>query len=252
VEVFAPEDPLQGRPEAMPRHAFPPTRWSVILDAQDDDPAALATFCRSYWFPLYSNARRTGRSVADAEDLTQSFFERILSVDFLGQARRERGRLRGFLLRSFNNFAAEEWRKRGAQKRGGGQRELAFDALSAEERLALEPSDHVTPEVEYERAWARELLRQALAKVAADYEGAGNGGLFHAMRDQLTEGSSESSYRGLAESLGLSEASARFAAFKLRQRYRLAVHELVESTVASPEDVEKEMVHLRLLFRAQP
>ncbi len=232
--------------------AFPPTRWSLVLDAQGDDPAALATFCRSYWFPLYSYARRTGRGVADAEDLTQSFFERILSLDFLGRARRERGRLRSFLLRSFNNFAAEEWRKRGAQKRGAGQTPLAFDALSAEERLALEPPDNVTPEVEYERAWGRELLRQALARVAADYESAGNGDLFRALRDQLTEGSSETSYRGVAATLGLTEASARFAAFKLRQRYRIALQELVEGTVTNPEEVEDEMVHLRLLFQAQP
>src|SRR5687768_18491471 len=106
---------------------FPQTRWSVILDAQDDSPAGLTTFCRAYWFPLYSYARRMNLSVADAEDLTQSFFERLLSRDLLAHARRERGRLRSFLLRSFKNFAAEEWRKQGAQKRGGAQPILPMD-----------------------------------------------------------------------------------------------------------------------------
>ena len=137
-----PEDASQ---EAAACAAFPKTRWSVVLEAQDDDPAALAALCSAYWFPLYSYARRRG--MADAEDLTQSFFERLLSREVLGHARRERGRLRNFLLRSLTNFAAEEWRKRGAQKRGGGQPVLEFDALSAQERYALEPHAATTPEM---------------------------------------------------------------------------------------------------------
>ena len=188
-------------------------------------------------------------SVADAEDLTQAFFERLLSRDLLGHAQRERGKLRNFLLHSFNNFAAEEWRKRGAQKRGSGQPVLEIDALSAEERFALEPHDNVTPEVEYERAWARELLRQALDKLAAAYESAGNGAIFRALRDQLVEGSAATSFKEIAAALGLTEASARFAAFKLRQRYRAALREIVAETVAIEAEVEKELIHLRTLFQ---
>ena len=230
--------------------AFPNTRWSVILDAQNDDPTALAFFCRTYRFPLYSYARRWGMSVADAEDLTQSFFERLLSRDILGQARRERGKLRTFLLRSFTNFATEYWRKQNAQKRGSGRPLVEIDALQLEERFALEPHDKITPEVEYERAWARELLRQALEKLGASYEALGKGALFHALRDQLADGTSDHSYQVIASSLGLTEASARFAAFKLRQRYRAILHEIVAETVANDGEVEEELVHLRALFQS--
>lgn len=230
--------------------AFPNTRWSVILEAQKDDPAALAVFCRTYRFPLYSYARRWGRSVADAEDLTQSFFERLLSRDILGQARRERGKLRTFLLRSFTNFATEYWRKQNAQKRGSGEPLVEIDALQLEERFALEPHDNITPQVEYERAWARELLRQALEKLEASYHSVGKGAIFHALRDQLAEGTSDDSYQVIANSLGLTEASARFAAFKLRQRYRAILHEIVAETVASEDEVQEELVHLRALFQS--
>jgi RNA polymerase sigma-70 factor (ECF subfamily) len=219
----------------------------VILDAQNDDPTALASFCRAYWFPLYSYARRMGN--ADAEDLTQAFFERLLSRDVLCQARRERGRLRNFLLRSLTNFAAEEWRKRGAQKRGSGQPAVEIDALSAKERYALEPHDGTTPELEYERAWAREVLRQALDKLGAAYTAAGNGEVFGALRDQLVEGSADQRYQNIAASLGMTEGSIRFAAFKLRQRYRAALREIVAETVSNMDEVEAELAHLRTLFQ---
>jgi RNA polymerase sigma-70 factor (ECF subfamily) len=229
---------------------FPRTRWSLILNAQDDDPDALAGFCRAYWFPLYSYARRLGLGVADAEDLTQSFFERLLARDLLSSARRERGRLRSFLLRSFKNFSTEQWRKEGAQKRGGNSPMLALDALSAEELLAMELQDRATPELEYERAWSRELLRQALQTLEAVYESSGNGEIFRALRDQLADGSSGRSYQEIAAALGVSEASARFAAFKLRQRYRETLREIVANTVASDAEVDEELAYLQTLFQA--
>jgi len=119
-----------------------------------------------------------------------------------------------------------------------------------EERFALEPHDNVTPAVEYERAWARELLRQALAKLGAAYEATGKGAIFLALQDQLAEGSSDRSYQVIASSLGLTEASARYAAFKLRQRYRAVLHEIVAETVADEAEVEEELVHLRAVFRS--
>jgi RNA polymerase sigma-70 factor (ECF subfamily) len=242
-----PENPDHASPEAGAPAAFPKTRWSVVLDAQENDPAALATLCGAYWYPLYSYARRMG--IAEAEDLTQSFFERLLLRDVLAHARRERGKLRNFLLRSLTNFAAEEWRKRGAQKRGSGQPALEFDALSAKERYALEPHDATTPELEYERAWAREILRQALDKLGAAYKEAGNDEVFGALRDQLVEGSTDQSYESIAASLGMTEGSIRFAAFKLRQRYRAALREIVAETVTGMEEVEAELAHLRTLFQ---
>lgn len=129
--------------------AFPPTRWSLVLNAGEDDPVARATFCHAYWFPLYCYARRTGKGVEDAEDLTQAFFERMLARDFLAQAKSSRGRLRTFLLRCFANFMTEQWRRDTMQKRGAGKPVLAIDAMSAEERLALEPHDATTPELEF-------------------------------------------------------------------------------------------------------
>ena len=54
---------------------FPPTSWTVVLAAVDDEghvaDRALSILCGNYWYPLYAYARRLGKPPAEAEDLTQ-------------------------------------------------------------------------------------------------------------------------------------------------------------------------------------
>src|SRR5688572_30031876 len=101
--------------------AFRTTHWTQILEAaQPTAPgseSALADFCTAYWRPLYAFLRRKGISQMEAEDLTQDFFRRIISKRSLGSVRREGGRFRSFLLRSMENFLADEWDRSQAQKR---------------------------------------------------------------------------------------------------------------------------------------
>src|SRR5579859_1934208 len=64
---------------------FHETRWTIVLQAvESSSPAsaeALASLCRIYWYPLYAFARRSGLSQADAADVTQAFFERLLAKE---------------------------------------------------------------------------------------------------------------------------------------------------------------------------
>jgi RNA polymerase sigma-70 factor (ECF subfamily) len=228
---------------------FPQTRWSVVLEAQGDDPEALAKFCAAYWLPLYRFARRKGTSPSDAEDLTQAFFERLLSRDLLGSVRQERGRLRDFLLTSFSRFTTEEWRRANAQKRGGGRAFLAMDVSAVESELASELQHQVTPELEYQRSWARTIIAQAVARLGDEFAAAGKGAVFRALEDQLTDGAAQSSYKDVGAGLGLSEASARFAAFQLRKRFRELLFQIVADTVANPAEAEAELAELRKVFR---
>ena len=59
--------------------------------------AALATLCQRYWYPLYAFVRRLGHQPADAQDLTQAFFARLLEKQYLRAAEPERGLFRSFL-----------------------------------------------------------------------------------------------------------------------------------------------------------
>src|SRR5438445_2119389 len=87
--------------------AFTTTHWSVVLTAQGESPAAeeaLEKLCRIYWWPLYGFVRRQGHTPEEAQDLTQGFFAMLLERRDLDAVRREKGRLRSYLLASLKNF----------------------------------------------------------------------------------------------------------------------------------------------------
>ena len=228
---------------------FPQTRWSMVLSAQADDPAALAELCRAYWYPLYCFARRLVSDPADAEDLTQGFFATLLSRDGIRLASAERGRMRSFLLAGLKNHAMELHRRGTAQKRGGGQALVEFDAMEAEQRYALEPRDDQSPEREFDRAWARQLLDAVLARMAAIYTAGGKSDLFLALRDHLTSGET-ADFAAIGTQFGLSPGRVRLAAFKLRERYRELLREIIRETVTTDAAVEDELQYLRGLFEA--
>lgn len=230
--------------------SFPKTRWSLILEAQESNPEALADLCRQYWHPLYVYARRTGASSADAEDLTQSFFITILSRELFQKAAPGQGLLRSLLLRSFKNFRVSEWRKATAKKRGGEVAMIEIDAASAEAMLASEPVDCVSPEIEFERQWAREILKQAKERLLETYQAAGKKSEFEVFVEQLDDGKSERSYREIAKELGVKEPAARFIGFKFRQRYRELLEEIVSETVATREEAQEELQHLLTVFQS--
>ena len=87
--------------------AFATTHWSVVLTAQGESAAAqeaLERLCRTYWPPIYSFIRREGRTVEDAQDLTQSFFARLLERRDFAAVSQEKGRLRSYLLAALKHF----------------------------------------------------------------------------------------------------------------------------------------------------
>jgi hypothetical protein len=78
--------PGAASPEPSERGHFPTTRWSLIVSSRQRATAnsreALASFCNTYWYPLYAYVRRQGESVEDAQDLTQGFFSRLLEKHY--------------------------------------------------------------------------------------------------------------------------------------------------------------------------
>jgi RNA polymerase sigma-70 factor (ECF subfamily) len=112
--------------------AFATTHWSIVLSAQGESPAAreaLERLCRTYWRPLYAFLRRQGYSHEEAEDLTQGFFVVLLDRRGFDALRKERGRLRSFLLVSLKHFLADQHRRALRIKRGRGQRPIPLDEL---------------------------------------------------------------------------------------------------------------------------
>ena len=234
-------------------HRFRTTRWSLVLDASGatGTPAALEELCAAYWYPLYAFARRRGNAEADAQDLVQGFFATLIEKDYLGDADRDRGRFRTFLLAAFKHFVSKERAKAGALKRGGDRTRLTLDFEDGERRYQLEPEDARTPEAEYERRWALTLLSRAQERLAASYRGgaAKRRDQFEALRPLLTGGPTQP-YKDLAAQLGMSETAVKVAVHRMRQRYKDALRAEIADTVQDPMFIDDEITRLLTAVRS--
>lgn len=232
--------------------AFAPTRWSVVLAAGQEDSvharAALATLCQAYWYPLYSYVRRQGHSPADAQDLTQEFFARLVAKRYLARVQRAGGRFRSFLLTAIQRFLANEWDRAHAQKRGGFAAVVSIDAADAESRYRLEPAHELTAEKIFEQRWAEALLARVLARLRAEYASAGKEALLDALSASLSQPRGAVPYAAIATRLNTTEAAVRMAAHRLRARYREVLRAEIADTVASPAEVEEEIRYLFATF----
>jgi RNA polymerase sigma-70 factor (ECF subfamily) len=200
--------------------------------------------CEDYWFPLYAFVRRSGYDAADAEDLTQEFFARLLEKQYLAAADRHRGKFRCFLLASLKHFLANEWHRAHAQKRGGRQGVISINFQAAEDRYRLQAADTLTPERLYERRWALALLEQVLGRLREETAREGNSALFEQLKELLTGQSGSRSYAEMAQELGTTEGALKMAVHRLRRRYRTLLKAQIAQTVAGPEDLEDELRHL--------
>jgi RNA polymerase sigma-70 factor (ECF subfamily) len=231
---------------------FATTHWSVVLSAGDSAipgaREALEKLCRTYWYPLYAYVRRRGHDAHEAQDLTQEFFVRFLASHTLQSMDRNKGRFRSFLLAAMNHFLANEWKRGQTLKRGGAVTFLSRDEAIAEERYRLEPATDLTPEKIYERRWALTLLDQVLQRLREEYVSAGKGELFDHLRTFLSDAKGAMSYAEAAAKTGISEAAARQAVHRLRQRYRESMRAEIAHTVSSPQEVEEELRHLFAVF----
>ena len=233
--------------------AFLSTHWSVVLRVQQSDEgasaAALDYLCRTYWYPLYVFARRLGNSPEDAADLTQEFFSQLLARGGLASASPDRGRFRNFLLGSFKNLIANEWKRANCQKRGGGAETYSLDEADAEERYRLEPAENRTPETIFDRRWAEAVLGRVIARLRTECDGDGpdRARRFEVLKVFLLEDKGTISLAEAASQLGLSVIATKGVVHRLRQRYREIFREEIAHTVALPEEVDDE---IRYLFKA--
>jgi len=169
---------------------FPTTSWTMVSAAgrhSCGSADALSELCATYWLPVYAFIRKKGYSREDSEDLCQSFFTRVLDHGTLGEARRERGKFRSFLLASATHFVANEWDRSRAQKRGGDGATLSFDFEAGEESYHREPYHQLTPEALYERQWAAALLDRVLGRQREEHAQRDHVPVVHPLQVEVTE-----------------------------------------------------------------
>jgi RNA polymerase sigma factor (sigma-70 family) len=233
--------------------AFATTQWSMVLAAQGQSPAAqeaLEKLCRIYWRPVYSFVRRQGNGPEEAEDLTQGFFALLLERRDLDAVRKEKGRLRSYLLTAVKHFLASEQRRAMTAKRGKGQGLIPLEELSASERSEMEPADSLTADRIYERRWALTLMEQVLRRLKDEYFAADNAAVFDSLKQLLPDEPGAPSRAEIALQLGMTDNALRQALHRFRHRYQALLREEIANTVAITSDIEDELRHLISVLRS--
>jgi len=230
-------------PADEPPKWFQTTHWSVVqavAGASSIARAALEQLCRTYWYPLYAYARRSGQSAHDAEDSVQAFFLRCLEKGIFTTADRDKGRFRSFLLVAFKRFVANEHARARTQKRGGNHAFVELDALSAERRYECEPIELESADRLFDRRWALTLLEQVLTRLEREQRSAGNAESFAALKSFLSGKERGTPYAKLAAQLGMNEGAVKTAVHRLRKRYRELLEAEIAHTVSSPDEIDEE------------
>jgi len=243
-----------GNSAARTAAQFTTTHWSVVFAAghggSTSAAEALNELCRTYWYPLYAYARRTGSSPEDAEDLTQGFFRHLVECRLVDSADAAKGRFRSFLLRSFCNFKATEHAHATRQKRGGGQTILSLDAAGAEAKFGRDLSDTNNPEALYARNWALAVLDEAMLQVEREFAASGREHVFQVLRPYLQGDENALSHAAAGRELSTTEATVGVMVYRLRRRYREVLNGVVLRTVSSPAEVEEELRYLLQVVQA--
>jgi len=227
---------------------FATTHWSVVLEAKGDDAAraneALEKLCHVYWPPIYAFIRRNGFNSADAKDLTQEFFYRLLSKEYLRHLQDQRGKFRSFLLTFIKHFLSDERDKASTQKRGGGQMFFSLDDTTGEDLFQAEIATQLSPDQLFERSWAESVLQQALHRLADEYARSGKEALYEKLKDIQPGEHGPLSYAEIGAEIGMSETAVKSAVHRLRRRHREIIREEIAHTVIRPEDIDDEIRYL--------
>jgi RNA polymerase sigma factor (sigma-70 family) len=225
------------------------THWSVVLEAgkTENAEAAMGELCQAYWYPIYAFVRRRGYQAADAEDLTQEFFGRLIKTRSFNRADPQKGKFRFYLLGAMKHFLADERKHRQRLKRGGGATMLSLDeTMAAEENYQrdLQTDASTDPETAFGKRWGRTLLTLVYDKLRNEFDEKGKGALYQKLVVHISDEGDDLSYKETAEELGISLGAVKAAIYRMRQRYAELFREEVARTVVQEGEVEEEIRYL--------
>jgi len=229
---------------------FPMTRWTLVAKTRDREAAtkALSELCEMYWYPVYAYIRSMGKPHHDAQDLAQSFFAALLEKDGFSKGDPELGRLRCYLCVAVKRHVFTADRDGRRQKRGGGKEVYSLDADEADRKFSREPCNDESPETFFDKRWATKVIETAIAKIRKGYEARGKVEQFEAARPFLSLYSGEGEHEAIAQSLGLKTNAFRTIIYRLRQRYKEALREIVGDTLTDKSKIDEELQHLFEIF----
>lgn len=135
-----------------------PTRWSLIQAVASGEPDARKEFVRRYRPFVQRYLERQGLG-AEAEDVAQEVFVRLLVKGALESVSKGQGSFRSYLFKLTRNSLLDHLKRARAAKRGGG----------AEVVPLLEQEPSVAERASFDREWLLNLLELALGRLQEEH-----------------------------------------------------------------------------------
>src|SRR5437764_1960006 len=233
---------------------FQTTHWTLVLRARETQSetsahSALSNFGDAYWPPLYALLGHRGHASPEAQDVVQGFFAHLLEQNTLSRADQEKGKLRTFLLGSFQNYLFNEYDRARALKRGGGHQILSIDEHLPEAEASMMETMHLSDSAAYDLVWASNIVKRAWQQLEDAFEAEGKTEWLEVLRPFVAGGGKTPlSQEEAAGKLGVPIATLRTWLSRLRQRYREALRMEVASTVSDPAEVDQELHYLHQIL----
>lgn len=226
---------------------FEATRWSLILAVGQSDTvqaaAAREEICRTYWHAIYSVIRARGRSLEDAQDLTQDFFcVHLLEKNAFQGLDPGRGRFRHFLLATLRNYLNNQYDHDIAQKRRPEKPLVSLD--DAESRYQAVASANQTEGMVFDRQWALAIVDRAMTRLRDQWIAKGKVELFEALKEFLTRDPSDGEYDALGAKFQMQNKALAMTVSRLRRTYGELVRDEMRQTVEDERDMAEEMNYL--------
>lgn len=231
------------------KRGFQATQWTVVLQASGnsvESKEALAALCESYWNPVYEFLKGTGYSESESRELTQAFFERLLSGGNIDGANPNKGRFRSYLLGAVKHFLSQRHRHANRLKRGGACSLESIEAGGTETSpgIQIADSEEAHASQHFDREWATTVVTRSLHTLERRYQKKAKENQFAVLKPWLTGDSEALSQATAAEQLKASVGSVKVAIHRLRGEFRQILEEEIKQTLIEGDDPKEELRYL--------
>lgn len=231
------------------------TPWTAVILAAQNGDAMTRTRCLSELAEKYYEPVRTYiGAVSEAyhpeivDDLTQGFFHKFLEKELVDKANREVGMFRQFLKTAVRNYVKDEI-ARGARKNPTSP--FAKHAPLPAGELSFAGKRSRSPEEEFDRRWAKDLLADAVMAFKADCFDHGKIHYYAVFERHVLAADEfgDPDYGETAKHLHITEKDVANHLHRAKKRFQALLIEMVCATVKNREDAEKELATLRQYFQ---
>jgi ECF sigma factor len=219
--------------------AFPPTQWTVIIDAVSTNPLrareALEKLCRAYRQPILNWFKRRD-FYQDPEDLTQSFVAYLMEKNLLNKVAPRTGKFRCFLATVMQKFLWDTWDKSGAKKRGGDTEKISL----ADNDVDIEAQTSTDSQLDVD--FALEIHRRVMKQIVPQED----------LKPFIFQKDSSEGWNEIAARLNKTPTAIRKEVSRLRRGHWESFRNEVAQIVTPADRVEETRYLYELLFRNLP